>query len=150
MIRLRPMLVLCAVLALSIGVATASGGNYYSKLCQKGGWQFLTKANGSPFSSEAECVYYAKNGATVLKGTSWQACESYGGLFSTDPKSSVFAPEYKGKRILWTCNNYADAGGAASAALVPLCLFTDHGQGFTSFTDSDPNYSTCWKDPFLS
>jgi hypothetical protein len=85
----------------------------------------------------------------VLKGASWQACESYGGLFSTDPKSSVFAPEYKGKQMFWTCNNYTDAGGAASDALVSLCLFTDHGQGFVRFEGEDPNYSTCWKDPFL-
>jgi hypothetical protein len=148
--RLRILLVCCAALALTVGVATASGGNYYSKLCQKGGWQFLTKADASPFGSEAACVFYAKNGATVLKGASWQACESYGGLFSTDPRSSVFNPEYKGKKMFWTCNNYTDAGGAASDALVSLCLFTDHGQGFDRFTSEDPNYSTCWKDPYLS
>jgi hypothetical protein len=51
--------------------------------------------------------------------------------------------------MFWTCNNYTDAGGAASDALVSLCLFTDHGQGFVRFEGEDPNYSTCWKDPFL-
>jgi hypothetical protein len=65
-------------------------------------------------------------------------------------RSSVFNPEYKGKKMFWTCNNYTDTGGAASDALVSLCLFTDPGQGFDRFTSEDPNYSTCWKDPYLS
>jgi len=63
------LLVLCAVLALTVGVAsaTADGGNSVNaQLCQKGGWQSTAfTESGGTFGSEAECVAYAAHGGTI-------------------------------------------------------------------------------------
>ena len=68
MTRLRPMLVLCMVLALTIAVAgaTAGGGNSANaKLCQKDGWRNWVQADGSAFKNQGDCVSYAAQGGTL-------------------------------------------------------------------------------------
>jgi hypothetical protein len=69
--KLRKTLVLCAVLALSVGVATAIGGNSTNaKLCQKNGWKTAVyRADGSAFASQDACVSYAANGGTFAFAT---------------------------------------------------------------------------------
>jgi hypothetical protein len=151
--RTRMVLVLCAALALTVGVATATAGNgkggnsANAKLCQKGGWQYLLRADQSAFKNQSDCVSYAAKGGQYYKSATQLLCESYGGTYSTNPNTSVFAPEYPGQRVLWTCNNYT-GNPASTTALVNACLFTDGGLGYTDF-GVDPDYSTCWKDPFL-
>ena len=60
--RLRILLVCCAALALTAGVATAfadGGGNSgAAKACQKGGWQTLVRSDGSTFYNQDDCVSY--------------------------------------------------------------------------------------------
>jgi len=67
--KLRMVLPLLGVLALMLGVATATagkGGNSANaKLCYKGGWQTLVRGDGSSFASQDECVSYAAQGGTL-------------------------------------------------------------------------------------
>jgi len=143
-------LVLCVAFALTIGVATANAKTYPSNLCTNNGWKYLTKPDGSPFGSETACVYYARNGGTLVKGPTWSTCESYGGLFLTNPKLAVIGPAYKGQRILWLCNGYNnDSANTASAALIQRCLFSDGGLAYADFGPSNnPDFGTCYQDPF--
>ena len=77
---------LCAVFALTVGVATANAGGGNSanaKLCQKGGWQSLFTETGGSFASEEACVSYAAQGGTLTTLTLQQQyqkiCENAGG-----------------------------------------------------------------------
>jgi hypothetical protein len=106
--RMRLVLALCAVFALTVGVAAATadqGGNSANaKLCQKGGWQSLVDANGGTFANEEACVSYGAQGGTISASpfaVSQSTCISLGGTFSTDPSTS-FEPVAD---VLWTCNN---------------------------------------------
>jgi len=57
------------VLALSVGVATAIGGNSTNaKLCQKNGWKTLYRSDGSAFANQDACVAYAAKGGTFVTG----------------------------------------------------------------------------------
>jgi hypothetical protein len=61
-------LVLCAALALTVGVTTANAGGGNSgaaHACQKGGWMNLIRSDGTPFTSEDDCVSYAAQGGTL-------------------------------------------------------------------------------------
>jgi hypothetical protein len=75
-----------------------------------------------------------------------EACESNGGTYSTDPKTSIFSPT-KGQKVIWTCDGYT-GGSTTSQALVTACLSEDGGQGITT-TDGPPGYATCWNKPFV-
>ena len=79
------LLVLCAVFALTVGVATANAGDGNSanaKLCQKGGWQSLFTATGGSFASEEACVSYAAQGGTLTTvEQQWNTICSNGGGF---------------------------------------------------------------------
>jgi hypothetical protein len=65
----RIVLLLCAVFALTVGVATANadqnGNSANAKLCQQGGWQIRYDANENPFPSEQACVTYAAQGGSI-------------------------------------------------------------------------------------
>jgi hypothetical protein len=65
----RLLLVLCAVVALTVGVAAATadnGNSVNAQLCQKGGWQSTAfTQGGGTFGSEAACVAYASHGGTI-------------------------------------------------------------------------------------
>jgi len=66
----RIALVLCAGVALVVGVSTAmAGGNSdIAKACQKGGWQTLarTEDNTSGFNNQDECVSYGARGGKLV------------------------------------------------------------------------------------
>jgi hypothetical protein len=101
MIRKRPLLVLCAALALLAGAAstTAGAGNPpNADACKKGGWQNLVRADSKGFKNEDACVRYVLEGGT-LTTTSRLLCQSYGGSFATGS-----AP------TLWTCNGWINTG----------------------------------------
>src|SRR5262249_57028830 len=105
--KLRTLLVVCAALALTVGVATASAGGgpgdaANAKQCRKGGWQHLYRSDGSTFKKQDECVSYAKRGGTLLTSPppppytkSKLDCESFGGTFSVGPAALV----------VWRCDN---------------------------------------------
>ena len=68
--RMRILFVCCVALALTVGVATATGGNSpNAKLCQKNGWKTLYRSDGSPFTNQDACVAYAAKGGTFAVGT---------------------------------------------------------------------------------
>jgi len=67
--RLRILLVCCAALALTVGVATATGGDgntANAKKCQKGGWQNWVRADKTAFANQDECVSYGAKGGTLI------------------------------------------------------------------------------------
>ena len=65
MIRLRPMLLLCAVLALTVGVTSAAAGNGEKNKCKNGGWQTVYRTDGTTFKNEDKCIDYLRAGGTV-------------------------------------------------------------------------------------
>ena len=99
MLNMRIVVVLCALFALTVGVATATAGGGNSenaKKCQKNGWMSLYRSDGSSFASQDACVSYAAKGGmltTKTKTKSQLDCEGAGGVFT--------APGISGG--LWTC-----------------------------------------------
>jgi len=67
--RLRIALFCCVVLALTVGVAVALGGDggnaAAAKGCQKDGWKELARSDGSAFKNQGDCVFYAAQGGTL-------------------------------------------------------------------------------------
>ena len=125
--RLRILLVCCAALALTVGVATATGSNSpNAKLCQKGGWMTLYRSDGSSFANQSECVSYGANGGTPTSKSSAQIhCEQGGGLFTTP------------SGLVWKCENFhmsvlsaleadceAAGGGLGYGGIVPPDIIT--------------------------
>jgi hypothetical protein len=107
--RMRIVLLLCAVFALMVGVATATAGGGNSanaKKCQNGGWQTLVRSDGTSFTSEGACVSYAARGGTLTTPTtktkSQLDCEALGGTFATGTLP-----------VLWTCNGWTANDPAA-------------------------------------
>ena len=103
--KTRLVLVLCALLALTVGVVTAAAGGGNSanaKACQKGGWKKLLRADGSSFAAETACVSYAAHGGVLIAKTKSQLdCEASGGTFSTDPSTTQIGGV---TAFFWTCN----------------------------------------------
>src|SRR5262245_48851597 len=101
--RTRVVLLLCALFALTVGVATATAGGGNSanaKQCKKGNWQTLLTKAGDSFLSEQACVSYAaQGGELVTKPVAQIHCESYGGTFGADNLL-----DSSGEPVLWTCN----------------------------------------------
>ena len=75
--------VVCAAIALTAGIATATAGGGNSanaKQCQKSGWQTLVTSTGATFTSEEQCTSYAARGGVLLPASQapclnggWQA-----------------------------------------------------------------------------
>jgi len=65
----RLFFVLCAALALTVGVSTASAGGGNSDAahaCQQGKWQYIVRSDGTPFKNQGDCVSYAAQGGTLV------------------------------------------------------------------------------------
>jgi hypothetical protein len=131
---MRFVLVLCAIFALTIGVATATAGGGNSanaKLCQKNGWQSLFDSNGGTFTNEEDCVAYAAHGGTLYTTNpnpypaSKSDCESIGGTFSTDPATDEVTTGGPRIQVVWTCNGWPYSGvdslNSAEGAMIPDC-----------------------------
>jgi hypothetical protein len=129
---------LCALLTMSVVVATASagnGGNKTGQACYKGAYaNYYDPATRQAFASEEACVSYVAKGGT-LKTKAQGDCESFGGTFGSGPDlvDSGFAT------VFWVCNGWtnlslqdfatklstlggdcsADGGGTAAAGSVP-------------------------------
>jgi len=147
-------LALVGVLALSVGVASASagggkGGNSANaKLCYKNGWQSLYTSTGAAFTSEEACVSYAAQGGTLTSKTKSQLdCESLGGTFSTDPSTNGAVGGQIA--VVWTCNGWSYADFNAFRADVHL-LGIDCGTGFGAVATADTSGTangTCYITP---
>jgi hypothetical protein len=139
-IRMRPLLVLCAALALTVGVATATAGGGNSdnaKLCQKGGWQEWVRADMSPFVNTGGCVSYAAQGGTLTaKGAAQAACEALGGTFGTTPDLVGVDGT-----VVWVCNGTPEEPG--SGDLLTACT-DDGGTSISTSVAPGPFDSTCW------
>jgi len=140
----RSLWLLVASLALTVGVATATGAGTNSanvKKCFAGGWQTLYRSDGSSFTSQKACVSYAAKGGTPIPNSQFQ-CQSLGGTYSTDPatdRSGFPSPDL----ILWTCNG-TTADPAVSTTLLSACT-SDGGVLFATGggPPPDPFYATC-------
>jgi hypothetical protein len=135
---MRVVLVLCAVCALTFGVAAASagkGGNSANaKLCQKGGWMGLVGSDGTTFANEEACVAFGAHGGTLKPKTKSQIdCEGFGGTYSTDPATDHAEQP---RPFIWSCNGVRETSNDAFSALADDC-FADGGGAFARQTLSD-------------
>jgi hypothetical protein len=79
------------VIALTVGIATATAGRGNAKKCQKNGWQTLVTSTGQTFANEEACTSYGARGgvlyplpqAPCLNG-GWQALAQR----PTEPRSA--------------------------------------------------------------
>ena len=111
-IRAWLVLAVCAALAATVGLATATagnGGNSQKKLCLKGGWQTVYRSDGTSFTTQRECVSYVADGGTLTTTRPPQGsqidCELFGGTYSTDPASDMFPGS--DHKVIWTCNGWS-------------------------------------------
>jgi hypothetical protein len=94
-------------------VASAGGGNSgNAKLCQKGGWQHLARADGTPFVNAADCVSYAAQGGTLIdpRGPTALYCDRVGGTFGSTllgDANNQTGPAPQGGFLDFTCNGAA-------------------------------------------
>ena len=147
--KMRLMLVLCAGLALTVGIATASaadGGNSdNAKLCQQGGWEDLLREDGTPFKNVGDCLSYAAQGGELSLSAA-ATCASVGGTYSTDPSTAGPASVLPDFTFLWTCNgvNLVAPGNAQYDAVWQACSDSSPGNNlFVWLTGGPPYYSTC-------
>jgi hypothetical protein len=67
---MRLVLALCAVFALTVGVAAATadqGGNSANaQACQQGGWMNLQGSDGTQFANQGQCVSFGAQGGTIV------------------------------------------------------------------------------------
>jgi hypothetical protein len=146
MMRLRMLLVLCAAVALSAGVAsaTAGGGNSANaKKCQKGGWKTLVRADHTAFKNQGDCVSYAAKGGTLTPKSHPQIdCESFGGTFSTDPATDhIGLPRV----VIWTCNGASVSLGSDAALELSADCGLDSGGSTYAYTSVPPFDATCYQ-----
>jgi hypothetical protein len=92
--RVLRVVVLGLVVALSVGVATATAGGGNSanaKKCQMGGWTGWVRSDGSTFNNETECVSYGAKGGTLMpKPTCTAGSENFSGD-SVNSQPTTFA-----------------------------------------------------------
>ena len=100
MMRMRTLLALCAALVLTVGAANAAAGGGNSenaKRCQKGGWKYWVRADGTPFRNQGDCVSYAARGGTLT------APQSAAQLLCEEELGGTYAGP-QGTDIAWTCS----------------------------------------------
>jgi hypothetical protein len=131
------LVVLCAVFALAVAVASAGDGNSANaKVCQDGGWKTFVRSDGTSFANEGECVSWAAFGNTLVAKSKFD-CEYFGGTYATGT-----AP------VLWTCNGWLNSGREDAllkeSTLAQDC-FADGGVRFETIYSAVPGTgdSTC-------
>src|SRR5215475_3976792 len=88
--RIPKIVLLCAVFALTLGVATATAGsNPQKKLCAKGGWQMVYGIDDPTFvptfTGQQDCVSFTTHGTLMVRFGSLIDCANLGGTYETDP-----------------------------------------------------------------
>ena len=132
--RITVVLGLILVSAVLTGAAVAASGKDASwKLCLKGGWETLYTSNGVTFSSQKDCVSYARQGGELFTSQTQAFCQFLGGTFSTDPATDLLNP---GGTFVWSCNGIPPFSlrGAQLLILEDLCT-NDGGNALFSTTD---------------
>jgi hypothetical protein len=137
------MVALCAVFALTVGVATATAGNGGSpekKLCSQGGWQTEYGTDGTTFTSQKDCTSFVANGGTltttppVVRFGSLIDCENLGGTYTTtDP--------------IWKClgTYFPDqAHETAAMAMLEADCFAEGGLGGFYGEGTTPGTTDSW------
>ena len=121
-----------ALLAVSTSALAGGGNSANAKLCQKGAWMNLVRADGTTFVDQAACVSYGASGGTPVPPAQFQGqalCVSYGGTFR------AFAVGEAG-HIFWTCASWTYSSDAESVArqvaLSDACI-ADTGPVFFGF-----------------
>ena len=59
------VLVLCAALTLTAGLATATAGNGEKNPCKNGRWQTVYRTDGTSFKNEDKCIDYLRAGGAI-------------------------------------------------------------------------------------
>lgn len=67
-LRTLAVVLLLSLLTVPFGANAAPGGGNGANahLCQQGGWQDLTRTDGTPFKNQGDCISYAAQGGTVV------------------------------------------------------------------------------------
>jgi hypothetical protein len=123
-----------ALLAVSVATAKDGGNVANAKLCQKGGWMNLVRADGTTFASQDECVSYGAQGGTISPPshqprTGEEVCVANGGFYQLSISGAHF----------WICDGWVVTNfDAQVAALDEACRF-DLGDAYDStFQQGDP------------
>src|SRR5262245_48170568 len=127
-----------ALFAVSTSAFGGGGNSANAKLCQKGGWMHLVRADGTAFASETECVSYGAKGGTISPPqqprTGAEVCAAYGGFFQGLALGA----------LAWDCGNWVVTDlDAQIAALDEACRF-DLGAAY------DGTYPQFAPEPFRS
>jgi hypothetical protein len=141
-VKLRIILACCAALALTVGVATATGGNggnsANAKLCQKGGWQNLVRADQTPFADQDECVAYGATGGTPAPPTPTAdislAAAPDVGFASTLVTATNAGPNAATITLIQRCDNPTSSLGAGIPLGSPFRENLDAPAGTRTFT----------------
>jgi hypothetical protein len=104
----------------NVALAKPGGGNSTNaKLCQKGGWMNLVRADGTPFANQDECVSYGASGGTISTPpqprTGAEVCAAYGGIFLSGPALGPY--------LAWICSWHITDYASQFAALDAACKF---------------------------
>jgi hypothetical protein len=141
------VVVVALTVALSVGVATASageGGNSANaKLCQKNGWTTLVRSDGSSFANQSECVSYGAHGNTLVPKTKSQLdCESFSGVYSTDPADDLSGiTGLPGGTFVWSCNGVTLPISEFFSTLTSDCIADTNGLFVFGNANQSRNYS---------
>ncbi len=54
------------VVPIAAGAAPGDGNSHYAQACQKGGYEHVTRADGSAFANAGDCVSYAARGGILV------------------------------------------------------------------------------------
>ena len=107
---MRLLVGLCALLALSVGVATAKTNNGNAPECKKGGWKTWYRADGTAFKNQGQCIAYVNHGGVltrlpdlVLIPSCTQKGTAVGCVFQTKNigQGSVTSPVEMKARLEW-------------------------------------------------
>jgi hypothetical protein len=135
----------CAALGAATSASAADPGNSLNaKLCQKGGWESFTNADGSPFSGEGACIAYAAMGGELKAKVIFEgegACVAQGGTFSTTAVTSAQAVflQINSATLVWSCNGAPQPD--TSELLLQAC--TADGGNFMSQSFGAENDFVC-------
>jgi hypothetical protein len=138
---MRILVGLCAVFALTAGVATATaGGDPAKKPCSKGGWQMLYGVDPPEFvptfTGSKDCVSFASHGTLKMRFGSVVDCANLGGNYVTDPDVPV-----------WQCLGVHYTDQATATAANQLLIADCYGEGsnmYTAVGNGDTLDAHCW------
>jgi hypothetical protein len=138
--RVGLVLLATALVGLSqaaVASAAPGGNSANAKLCQKGGWQTLTRSDGSSFANQDACVSYAAQGGTLVKESQAQIdCQSFGGTYVIGGIAGINA--------LWTCEGYNDSisSGQPNGQTLATDCFNEGGSGLATTTTFRPPFTS--------